>query len=181
MVTTLGLNVTRGRPHVGTDKNNPDVHIQTSEVKDFAKEPTVQYVTVEKIVEVPRVQIVEKIVEVPCIQYIEKEIEKLIEVEKMVQVETTIEVPSFSEKETCETGCTAVAQDIFRATERTRPDASFRTERQALIDAHLARHPGGTLPSELRCSFDEYLTKKKRCLSQDAIVELRCHFCGKEV
>ena len=61
-------------------------HVSSSQARHDA---TVQYITVEKFVEVPQIEYVEKIVEIPRIEYIEKEVIK--EVEKLV--EEIVEVP----------------------------------------------------------------------------------------
>ena len=124
-------------------------------VSQVQAERTVQYVTVEKFVEVPRIEyiekdvvkevekLVEKFVEVPRIEYIEKEIVK--EVEKLV--EEIVEVPhmEYIEKEVVQeiekllvierkvrhdAECNADAFTIVRETERTKPDEVFRDEFQ---------------------------------------------------
>lgn len=76
-----------------------------------------------------------------------------------------------------EVGCEAVANEIVRETERTRPESAFRFEFQARVDAHKTRYPGGTLPSELR-DFGTYFWERKKWLDKEALQALRCAFCG---
>ena len=76
--------------------------------------------------------------------------------------------------------CEAEAREITRATERTRPESSYRSEFQSKVDAHQARHPGGILPSELR-DFDDYMKFKKKYLNAEELQLLRCKFCGQLV
>ena len=83
-----------------------------------------------------------------------------------------------SQASTSEVGCSADQFVIVRETERARPDAGFRGDMQKEIDAHQARHPGGTLPSEL-CCFSDYMDKKKRWMNDERLQLLKCHFCGK--
>jgi hypothetical protein len=54
-------------------------------------EPIIQYVEVEKIVEVPVDRIIEKVVEVE--KRVEVPVEKVVEVEKIIEVEKRVEVP----------------------------------------------------------------------------------------
>jgi len=77
-----------------------------------------------------------------------------------------------------EAECTADQNTIFRETECTRPEASFRAEMQAKINQHQDRYPGGQLPFELR-SFSEFMERKKKWMSSEQLQVLKCHFCGK--
>ena len=73
--------------------------------------------------------------------------------------------------------CEAEAGEILRATERTRPDWSFREECQKRVDEHVARHPGGVLPSEIR-DVEVYIANRKRQLNIVGQKVPRCQFCG---
>ena len=91
-----------------------------------------------------------------------------------------IETGTQTQTTSSEAGCTANESTIFKETESTRPEASFRIEWQHRIDEHKKRYPGGTLPNELY-SFDTYFRNKKKSLSADQLLMLRCCYCGSVV
>lgn len=73
--------------------------------------------------------------------------------------------------------CEAYGPIIEQETERTRPEAGVRSEWQERVDGHSAKHPGGTLPFQLR-SFSAYLDAwRSRTVAIQAPLPM-CHFCG---
>ena len=81
-------------------------------------------------------------------------------------------------QQTASIGNQAVEHEIYRETERTRPDWSFRDESQKRVDEHKARYPGGTLPMELR-DVEKYIAGRKGHLSASSQRVPTCMFCGK--
>ena len=73
--------------------------------------------------------------------------------------------------------CSAIANEIHRETQLTRPSASLRAEMEKEATDHKTRYPSGALPFELR-SFSNYMDKKMRTLSAEQTQLSRCCFCG---
>lgn len=133
----------------------------------FVPPPLVQTIekVVEKVVEVPTVQYIEKVVEAPRIEYIEKVVEKFMEVPR------TFAVPMKDGE------CQAQELQTKAETDLSAPEAVLKEEWQKKADAHQAKYPGGTLPTELR-SFSAFMQSKERVLETAEMQRLRCPCCG---
>ena len=134
----------------------------------FVPPPLVK--TVEKIVEVPRieyvpqVQFIEKIVEVPKVQVVEPEVEKISEVILSVSVE------HFAAQ--ADERVIAAEVALFA------PDAAHRQDFNTKVSAHQAAHPHGMLPRGLR-GFEEYMKVLQKNLDSAQQARVRCLSCGK--
>ena len=138
----------------------------------FVPPPLVQ--TVEKIVEVLKIEYIE----VPKVQIIEKVVE--IEVEKIV--ENTVEVVKVVDeslaKPVADFAAQAVERTIAKEVALCAPESLHRLEFNAKVSAHEAKHPNGTLPMELRC-FAKYMRGLQEDLDHAQQAQMKCLSCGR--
>ena len=117
-------------------------------------------IVVEKIVYEEKVVV--KLVEVPTV------IEKIVYVEKVVSKEADVAHVS-----------TSAVESVIRAeVELSAPDAALKAEWQSKVDAHQARHPGGTLPSDI-LTFHCYKKMLFQRLSSAEQAARCCLKCGR--
>ena len=98
------------------------------------------------------------------------EVEKVIYEEKIVEVQ--MKAPSN------DVSCLAVDRIIRAEMELAGPEGEHLAKFNSLVAAHSSKHPGGTLPTELR-SFGAYMGRLRDQLEGAEKARMVCLSCGK--
>ena len=162
-------------PENSGDVNQHPRHRQSapfSQCSERVAEASVEKID-EKVVEVPIEKIVEKIIEIPT----EKIVERVVQVPVEKVIEKFVQIPARRPADTCSVDCQAVASIISAETELVAPESEHRIKWKSKMEAHEQKHPGGTLPYELR-SFSAYMVNLQKQLDHAEKAKLLCLCCG---